>query len=204
MKHFDQAHAACDSIGPFAARYFTYLGEVLSKIDLSQIEALADELDRARQQGSTIFVIGNGGSASTATTMANDLGFDILKKSGVDKTFRFFALCDNNAAMTAIANDTGYNNLFLGQLRIHYRPGDILLAISCSGNSPNIVSAVEWVQEQGGRVIGFTAFEGGRLGELSDVHVHVPADKGEYGPAEDAHLIINHVLAHWFQVRLRP
>lgn len=199
----DKAHTDCSSLGQYASRYFTCLAEVLSKIDLKQIDALGAELEKARKAGATIFVAGNGGSSSTASTIANDLGFDILKKSNTDKPFRFLALCDNTSVMTAIANDTGYENLFLNQLRIHFRKGDRLLAVSCSGNSPNVMKAVEYVQANGGRVIGLTAFEGGKLAKCADVNVHIPTQAGEYGPAEDAHLILNHILAHWFQVRLR-
>ena len=105
--------------------------------------------------------------------------------------------------MTAIANDVGYENLFLGQLEIHYRPGDKLIAISASGNSPNVVRAVEWVKQRGGRTIGLVGFDGGKLREMCDVVVHVKAASGEYGPVEDAHLILNHILAHWFQNKLK-
>lgn len=191
------------NIAEFAKGYFSYLKKVLDGIDPESINALEAELESARNEGNTIFIIGNGGSAATATTMANDIGFDIIKKTGVKKPFRMFALTDNNSVMTAIANDVGYENLFTGQLKIHYKPGDRLLLISASGNSPNIVSAVEWVKSQGGRVIGFLGFDGGKLKSACDVTVHVPTVKGEYGPVEDAHLIMNHVLAHWFQFKLR-
>jgi D-sedoheptulose 7-phosphate isomerase len=135
--------------------------------------------------------------------MANDIGFDIIKKCGTDKPFRVLALTDNISVMTAIANDVGYDNVFLNQLKIHYRQGDKLLVISASGNSPNVVAAVEWVKEQRGRVISFVGFTGGKLKEMSDLVVHVKSEAGEYGPVEDAHLVLNHILAHWFQFKLK-
>lgn len=135
--------------------------------------------------------------------MANDIGFDIIKKCGTDKPFRVLALTDNSSVITAIANDAGYENVFLNQLKIHYRRGDKLLAISASGNSPNVVAAAEWVKQQGGSVISFVGFTGGKLKALSNVVVHVKSESGEYGPVEDAHLVLNHILAHWFQCKLR-
>lgn len=203
MSGINDMVAGSADFAEFANHYFDYLREVLDTIDPGQLRALEAELEVARAEGATIFVAGNGGSATTATAMANDLGFDILKKAGADPTFRMLALTDNNAAITAMANDVGYETIFLNQLRIHYRPGDRLLVISASGNSPNVVMAAEWVKEQGGRVVAFLGFDGGRLKELSDVVLHVRTRPGEYGPVEDAHLILNHLLAHWFQVRLR-
>lgn len=202
MNNLDKAHQDCGGLGEYSRRYFEYLSKVMQSIDVSQIEQLGRELEAARVEGRTIFVAGNGGSASTATTMANDLGFGILMKTNANPPFRFFALTDNTSVMTAIANDTGYPNLFVGQLGIYFRPGDLLLAISCSGNSPNIIEACKFVKANRGRVIGFTAFDGGKLGDLADVRVHVPTEQGEYGPAEDLHLILNHILVHWFLGRM--
>lgn len=203
MNNLDKAHEGCNGLAEYSKRYFAYLSSVLGAVDATQIEKLGDELDAARAAGATIFVAGNGGSASTATTMANDIGFGVLLKTKVSPPFRVFALTDNTSVMTAIGNDTGYDNLFTGQLGMYFRPGDRLLAISCSGNSPNILAAAEYVKDNGGRVIAFTAFDGGKLGELADVRVHVPTERGEYGPAEDVHLIINHVLVHWYLGRLQ-
>ena len=131
--------------------------------------------------------------------MANDLGFDIVKKTKTKKPFKFLSLTDNNSVVTAIANDIGYDEIFLNQLKIHFRKGDQLIAISASGNSPNILKAVKWFKNQKGKVISFLGFDGGKLLKLSDIVLHVKTQKGEYGPVEDAHLIINHILAHWFQ-----
>lgn len=189
--------------GDFAHEYFNYLKQVLDSITPESIDKLVEEFENARVTGNTIFVAGNGGSATTATSMANDIGFDIIKKTGTEKPFRILALTDNISVITAIANDVGYENVFVNQLKIQYRQGDKLLAISASGNSPNMVTAAEWVKEQGGRVISFVGFTGGKLKEVSDVVVHVKTEAGEYGPVEDAHLVLNHILAHWFQLKLR-
>jgi len=203
MNNIDRLCNNSRSAGTFAHGYFKYLKQVLDSITPASIDTLVEEFENARATGNTIFVAGNGGSATTATSMANDIGFDIIKKTGTDKPFRVFALTDNTSVITAIANDVGYQNVFLNQLKIHYRQSDKLLAISASGNSPNVLSAAEWVKGQGGRVISFVGFTGGKLKEMSDVVVHVKSDTGEYGPVEDAHLVLNHILAHWFQCKLR-
>ena len=135
--------------------------------------------------------------------MANDIGFDILKKTNSTKAFKVFALTDNNSVITAIGNDVGYENIFINQLKIHYKSGDSLVVISASGNSENVLKAAEWVKSKGGTIIGFLGFSGGKLIELCDVKIHVKTDPGEYGPVEDAHLIMNHILAHWFQNKLK-
>ncbi len=203
MNVIDTLCKKSESAGEFARKYFSYLQRVLDSIALADVETLVRELESARAEDSTIFITGNGGSAATATCMANDLGFDVIKKSGTEKPFRVMALTDNSSVLTAIANDVGYDNIFLEQLRIHYRRGDRLLAISASGNSLNVVNAARWVKENGGRVISFVGFQGGTLKEIAHVTIHVQTNPGEYGPVEDAHLILNHVLAHWFQFKLR-
>jgi D-sedoheptulose 7-phosphate isomerase len=203
MNHIDQIAHQSKSPGEFAKGYFDYLKQVIDAIEPASIDSLVEAFEEARLNGNTIFIAGNGGSATTATTMANDLGFDIIKKTGTEKPFRFFSLTDNTSVITAIANDVGYENIFLNQLKIHYRQGDKLLAISASGNSPNLFIAAEWVKQQGGRVISFTGFTGGKLQEISDVVVHVISAAGEYGPVEDVHLMLNHILAHWFQNKLK-
>lgn len=203
MTNINSQFDGTKNMAEFAQRYFNYLKKVLDGLDPKAINALEAELEVARNKGNTVFVAGNGGSAATATTMANDIGFDIIKKTGVKKPFKIFALTDNSSVITAIANDVGYENLFTSQLKIHYKSGDRLLVISASGNSPNVVNAVEWVKAQGGRVIGFLGFDGGKLKNMCDVLLHAPSVKGDYGPVEDAHLIMNHVLAHWFQCKLK-
>ena len=203
MNNLEKAYKRVNSISQFSREYFLYLLKALESIDEDEINKLGDLFESARKDGNTIFVAGNGGSAATATTIANDIGFDILKKTGVDKTFRVFSLVDNNSVVTAIANDVGYDNIFINQLKIHYRSGDSIILISASGNSPNILKAADWVKSRDGKVIGFLGFTGGKLMEYCDVKIHVKSEAGEYGPVEDAHLIMNHILAHWFQNKLK-
>ena len=203
MNNIEKNYSESNNARDFAKGYFNYLNNVLNNIDLKPLEDILEVFEKARQNNTTIFVAGNGGSAATATTMANDIGFDILKKTGTNKPFKVFALTDNNSVITAIANDVGYENIFINQLKIHYKPGDSLIVISASGNSPNVLKAVEWVRSQGGSIIGLLGFSGGKLIDLCDIKIHVKTKPGEYGPVEDAHLIMNHILAHWFQNKLK-
>jgi D-sedoheptulose 7-phosphate isomerase len=190
-------------VGAFADGYFNRLKSILDRIDRNAVARLAQELESARAEGATVFLVGNGGSATLASSMANDLGLDVVRKAGTPHPFRMSALTDSVAAITAIANDVGYENAFVNQLRMHYREGDRLIVVSASGNSPNVVNAAQYVKERGGRVLGLLGFSGGVLLGMCDVTVHVPSEAGEYGPVEDVHLIVSHILAHWFQVRFR-
>ena len=203
MNNLEKAYKKVDSLGKYSREYFSYLSEVLLSIDENEINKLGKVFESASLKGNTIFVAGNGGSAATATTMANDIGFDIIKKTGTEKPFRVFSLVDNNSVLTAIANDVGYDNIFVNQLKIHYRDGDSLIVISASGNSPNVLKAAEWIKSKDGLIIGFLGFSGGRLIDYCDIKIHVDTQPGEYGPVEDAHLIMNHILAHWFQNKLK-
>ena len=164
-----------------------------------KIEKFEKLLESARKKRQTIFIAGNGGAAATSITMANDLGFDILKKTNVEKAFKIQSLNDNPSVLTAIANDTGYENIFLNQLKIYYKSGDILVLLSASGNSLNLVKACNWVNKKGGKTIGILGFDGGKLLRKCDLTIHIKTEKNEYGPVEDAQLILNHILAHWFQ-----
>jgi D-sedoheptulose 7-phosphate isomerase len=183
----------------FITGYLNYLSQLFLRLDGQAIARFIAELETAYEQENTIFIAGNGGSASTASHMANDLGMDVLKKGGSSKAFRALALTDNISMLTAISNDDGYDNTFVNQLRIHYRLGDRLIVISASGNSPNVVAAAKWVREQGGKVLGLTGFDGGKLQDLCDVLIHVNTPKGEYGPVEDVHMIMDHLIANWLQ-----
>ena len=203
MNNIEEAFKKSDNFSDFSLKYFKYISEIQNKIDLDELIRFESEFVSARQNGNTIFVAGNGGSAATATTMANDIGFDIIKKTGTKKPFKVFALTDNSSVVTAISNDVGYENIFINQLRIHYRPGDKLIVISASGNSENIVKAAKWVKSKNGKVLGMLGFKGGELRGICDTSILIPSIQGEYGPVEDMHLMINHLLAHWFQNKLK-
>ncbi len=183
----------------FSKSYIDYLSQVLNKINKKSISDLEKLLEKTRQNNNTIFIAGNGGAASTAITMANDLGFDVLKKTKIKKTFKIQSLNDNPSVITAIANDTGYENTFVNQLKIHFKKGDILIVLSASGNSLNLIKACNWVKKKNGKTVGILGFDGGKLLRICNLNIHIKTKKNEYGPVEDAQLVINHILAHWFQ-----
>ena len=202
MKTIKQISQKSKNIKEFSNNYFKRLGEIFSQININDLENFEKTINNARMKGNTIFVFGNGGSASTATTMANDLGFDILKKTNTKKTFKFFCLNDNTSVLTAIGNDVGYENIFVNQLKIHFKKGDIALILSASGNSKNLINAAKWIKNKKGKILSIVGFDGGKLKKISDNCIYFKCDKNEYGPIEDIHLIINHILAHWFQKKL--
>ena len=179
--------------------YTKYLTEVLRNIDKKEIIAFEKKLYRLRSSGCNIFVFGNGGAASTAITISNDLGFDILKKTHT-KPFKFVCLNENQSVLTAIGNDVGFENIFLNQLKIHFRPHkDAILILSASGNSKNLVQAAKWVKKNSGTILSVVGFDGGKIKKISDNSIHIKTNKSEYGIVEDIQLIINHSLAHWYQ-----
>lgn len=203
MNNLEKLYTNSKTIKEFAEGYAKHLYSVLSSADYNALINLESEFEEARKNKNTIFIAGNGGSAATASSMANDLGFDIIKKANTDIPFKILSLTDNNSVITAISNDVGYEDVFLNQLRIHFSKGDKLLVISASGNSINLIKAVEWVKNNGGKTIAMLGFEGGKLKDLCDLSIHFKTENGEYGPVEDAHLVVNHILAHWFQMKLK-
>lgn len=186
-------------IESFTKNYFEYLNSLLQELDMKEIIKFVNIIEKARKADNTIFFIGNGGSAATASHMANDLGANIYANDGESLPLRALALTDNSPLMLAIANDNGYDNLFIDQLKIHYRKGDKLVAISASGNSKNVILAAEYVKKQGGEVVSLVGFDGGTLGKISDVVIHAKTNKGEYGPVEDVHMIMDHLIVTWLQ-----
>ena len=202
MNSIEHIFSESKDINGFIKGYLGYVSELLKVMDSQSIAAFIKEIEEARGSQKTVFIIGNGGSAVTASHMANDFGTDIRKRGGSEIPFRALSLTDNAAVMLAIANDDSYENLFINQLRIHYRKGDTLVAISASGNSSKVVAAAEWVKTQGGKVLSLVGFDGGKLKEISDVVIHVKSEKDEYGPVEDVHMIMDHLLANWLQYRV--
>ncbi len=176
----------------FASAYFDYLSKVLKSIDTNSISNFIELLMKARDQESNIFFIGNGGSAATASHFANDLS---IGTNSYTKPFKAISLTDNQAIITAIANDYGYEDVFVRQLKVLGKKNDLLIAISASGNSPSLIKAFEYAKSAGINTVGITAFDGGKIKQMSDLSIHVPTKEKEYGPAEDAHMILDHLIS---------
>ena len=168
--------------------------EVIDSLDIRAINMVFSVLDDALQNNKKIYVIGNGGSGSTASHIAND--FDKMLLRGTDKRFDVVCLSDNMPLTLAIANDVGYEYIFMYQLIGRLQPEDVIIAISGSGNSMNIINAVEYARKRRNMIIGFTGFDGGKLKKLSDFSIDTNIDNMQI--TEDIHLIIEHLLVSMF------
>ena len=187
----------------YAKDYLGGLKDVLDRLPLKPIDEIIRAIEQARDEGRQIFVIGNGGSAATASHMMNDLCKGTLGHKGDAPwpRLRVIALTDNVSLMTAWANDTDFNHIFSEPLKNLAQRGDVLVAISASGNSPNIIAAVEAAKQIGVTVLGLAGFTGGKLSKMADVSLGVPSDG--YGPVEDVHMILDHIITSYLYEKLK-
>lgn len=185
----------------FSKYYTCHLINYINLIDHDILVSIVKTLDKTIDNNSKIYIIGNGGSAATASHMANDLSVGLkLRKI---RSFDVESLSDNSSVCTAIANDIGYENIFYAQIKNKIKSDDVLIAISCSGNSNNIIKATKYAKEVGTTIIGMTGFDGGELKSLADIKFHVAAPKGEYGIVEDVHMILDHMIYSYY-ISLKP
>jgi D-sedoheptulose 7-phosphate isomerase len=170
------------------------VGKELERIDGAQVQALADAVFECYRNGRFVFVIGNGGSGSNASHLCEDLGKGTLRREDFEndkkKRLRILSLTDNSPYILAWANDEGFDRVFVEQLKNLASPGDLLIAISGSGNSPNVLRAVDWAHRNGLRTFGCTGFTGGKLKNLAQQCLHVPLD--DMGIVESIHLTAFH------------
>jgi D-sedoheptulose 7-phosphate isomerase len=200
MNKLEEIFQQTSTAAEYADSYLKHLSDILKELDTYSIAAVIELFQKARVEGKNIFFIGNGGSAATASHFANDIAIGTRTKN---RPFRIFSLTDNAASMTAIGNDYGFENIFVKQLEAVFNDGDLLVAISASGNSPNLLNAVEYVKSRNGITVGLTGFDGGKLKELSDYSIHIKTDKGEYGPVEDVHMVLDHVIGTYLMYQCR-
>ncbi|MHC4472357.1 MAG: D-sedoheptulose-7-phosphate isomerase [Planctomycetota bacterium] len=186
------------SITQSAGEYLEVLSEMLSRVDRDAIDAYADLLFSAWKEDRSVFVFGNGGSAFCASHHVSDY----VKTAEVEGQHRLraFSLADNTGMLTAIGNDLSYDDVFVHQLESYAKPGDVAVAISCSGNSPNVVKACEWAREHGLPVVALTGFSGGKVGPLADIHINFPSDN--YGIVEDMQQSVGHNVTQRLQSRV--
>ncbi len=174
----------------FIRNYIVVLKEILDGLSEGEIGRVVEVLHRARMNNQQVFILGNGGSASTASHFACDLGKNTRVQGAPN--FRVMGLTDNMALFSALANDEGYENVFALQLGNHLQPGDVVIGISTSGNSRNVINAIQLAKSGGAKTIGFTGFDSGEVGLLVDVNLHVPSDSIEH--VEDVHLVLEHLV----------
>ena len=180
--------------------YITGLQQTIDQLPHHLIADVIDVLHDARSKGSQVFIMGNGGSAATASHFVCDLAKN-TRREGLPH-FRVIGLADNMAGFSAYANDEGYESVFSQQLANLIRPGDTVIGISASGNSKNVLNAIEEAQKHNATTIGFTGFDGGRLGQMVDINVHVKSDIIEH--VEDIHLILEHIIIKTIKEQTQP
>ena len=175
-----------------AREYLDRVRDEIASLDPGAVENVSDVIERAYEAGRFVFIIGNGGSGANASHLSEDLAKCTLRDFENQKRLKVLSLTDNTAGIMAWANDEGYDRIFVEQLKNLASPGDALLAISGSGNSPNIVKAVEWANAQGLETVGFTGFAGGKLQKLARHNLHVGID--DMGIVESLHQVVFHWL----------
>lgn len=178
----------------YARGYLAKLSALLQTIEPRQVEAVGALLTAARAEGRQVFIIGNGGSAALASHLAVDFGKGCSRNR--EKRFRVLSLTDNVPWMTALSNDISYEDVFVEQLRNYADKGDILLAISSSGNSKNILKALQYANQIGCETVGISGFAGGKLKDMVKHHVLIKAD--HMGLIEDGQMIVGHILVYAF------
>lgn len=176
------------------ADYFTRHKAIVDQINVDDVNALMNLLISARDGGNTIFIMGNGGSGATASHFAGD--FNKGASVGKEKRFRFICLNDNIPTLMAYANDSTYDDIFVGPLQNFMQEGDIVIGISGSGNSANVVKALEWANANGGITVGITGYSGGKVKSISKFNVHVPVDDMQI--TEDLHIMLDHCMMQIF------
>jgi D-sedoheptulose 7-phosphate isomerase len=170
--------------------YLAQVADVLGKLPVEALERMIHRLEEARWKRQQVFICGNGGSAATAIHFASDLAKGVL---AVNKPpIRAESLCDNIALLTAWANDVSYDEIFAQRMAPWVKAGDVLIAISGSGNSQNVLRAVDLARAVGATTIGLTGFEGGKLKGMADISITVPCDSMEQ--IEDIHLLLCHLI----------
>jgi len=183
-------------IKSFAIDYLSRLKLILDEIDPEVISNIIAALEETIENKSRIYILGNGGSSATASHMVNDLGVGLRRRAIIN--FDVASLGDNSPVVTAIANDIGYENIFYMQMQGLLKKEDLIIAVSCSGNSANIVKAVNYAADLGCKIIGLTGFNGGHLREVSDISFHINASEGDYGLVEDADMILDHIIYSYY------
>lgn len=180
-------------------KYVRGLQDALNEMNMQAINTAVDVLWDAYWNNRQVFILGNGGSATTASHMACDIGKGVVYKE--KKRFRVQSLCDNVAVLTAWANDVSFDTIFKDQLENLLNPQDVVIAISASGNSPNVIKAVEYARNQGAIVISMSGFSGGKLKQMSDVNIHFPVN--DYGQVEDLHMMSEHIITECIRERMK-
>jgi len=181
----------------FYNQYLEQLRRVLDEVSPEDVGRVAQVLEDAFRHGKSVFICGNGGSATTASHWACDLGKGAVARG--KRGFRVLSIGDNPALLTAYANDCGYDSVFAEPIRSWAEPGDVVILITASGNSPNVLAAAKAAREVGCTTVGLIGFGGGELASMVDHPITVSCR--DYGPVEDFHMILDHVISGFLRQR---
>lgn len=175
--------------------YFDHIGRLINNFNYKEIEDMINILEKARIEGKNIFILGNGGSATTANHFVWDFGKNAIQ--GNEKRFKIISLCDNLATITAYGNDLGYETIFEERLKNLMEDNDVVIALSASGNSKNVLHAADYVKARNGILISMTGNDGGKLKKISDLNINIESNTIEQ--IEDIHLMIEHIIVYVYE-----
>jgi D-sedoheptulose 7-phosphate isomerase len=184
-----------NNLQDYVNEYRVRLNNLLDLVDINDLELVVGTLVTAFKENRTVYVCGNGGSAATASHIQADFSFFVRYFTKFRPKVR--ALTDNVPMITAVGNDTSFHDIFVEQLKGHFVEGDVIICISASGNSENVIRAAQFANNQGGKSIGFIGFTGGKLKEVCTLSLFTPNPKGDYGPIEDLHMIYDHLIVNF-------
>ncbi len=184
-----------NSVSSYFEDYKKRLNNLIEMVKIDELEAVISTMITAFKNDKTVYVCGNGGSAATASHIQADFSFFVRYFTKFRPKVR--ALTDNTAQITAIGNDHHFDDIFIEQMKGHFTSDDVLICISASGNSLNVVKAAEYANKKGGISIGFVGFTGGKLKEVCTHSLYTPNPKGDYGPIEDLHMIYDHFIVNY-------
>lgn len=199
MPALEELYRTTNSAAAYVAGFRDRFANMVEQMDVTGIVKVIEALEKISAEDGTVFVLGNGGSAAVAAHWVNDLGVNSL--SNGHSGYRVVSLADNASAITATGNDIGFDDIFAAQLRAYLRPGDAVVALSVSGNSTNVVRAIEYANLAGALSIAFTGMNGGKLKNLAEISIHVHSSTDEYGPVEDMFSVFMHIATGYVTMR---
>jgi D-sedoheptulose 7-phosphate isomerase len=199
MYRLKELHESSPDASAYAAGFLRLTGKILESLDPNAVASMVEVIETAGAAGRTIFTVGNGGSAAVASHFVNDMGVNNYVEG--KQQYRVCCLADNVASTMAVANDLSYDEVFRQQLRCSMVAGDVVIAMSVSGNSENVNRAVEFANEAGGTTVGLCGFDGGRLSKLAHHVIQVKSSRDEYGPVEDVFSVICHAVSGFISMR---
>lgn len=198
MNKLQELYDNTNSPADYAMSYIQHMAQVVASLDPEAVAAMTNVISDVATNDKTLFLMANGGSAAVSTHWVNDLSANTVVNG--QPGYRVISLTDNASSITALGNDASFEEIFTIQLKANMRPGDVVLAMSVSGNSPNLVSATNWANDNGATTIACTGMDGGQLRQLAQYSIHIDSTKDEYGPIEDMFSVIMHIIQSYISM----